>query len=123
MRYFGHWPALGFGFWAVVQKQTDHYLGEIGMADFHRGIAQVPDGSPEFGWVLGPSAHGKGYATEAMTAIVAWADRNLAASASYCLIDPQNQPSLKLANKMGFSQIAEVSYHTMPSVVFRRDRK
>jgi RimJ/RimL family protein N-acetyltransferase len=30
--------------------------------------------APEAGWVMAPRAHGKGYATEAVRAALAWAD-------------------------------------------------
>ncbi|MDE2444609.1 MAG: GNAT family N-acetyltransferase [Alphaproteobacteria bacterium] len=123
MRYFGYWPALGFGFWVLEEKHSGKMLGEIGMAEFHRDIAEVPDGFPEFGWVLGTAAHGKGYASEALTAIMAWADATLKAPSTFCIIDPKNIASQKLAQKFGFMQIAECLYHDMPSLVFRRDRK
>ena len=45
------------------------YLGEMGFADFHRDIDPPLDGQPELGWILKTTAHGKGYATEALTAI------------------------------------------------------
>jgi RimJ/RimL family protein N-acetyltransferase len=53
-------------------------VGDIGFADFKRDFegAEKFDlkGLPEMGWVLSPSVHGKGYATEAVSAALAWAE-------------------------------------------------
>ncbi len=36
LRYAGHWYLLGFGYWAVVERGTNRFVGEVGFADFHR---------------------------------------------------------------------------------------
>lgn len=65
MRYVGHWALLGYGYWAVRDKQSGEYLGSIGFSNFLRDITPALD-APEMGWTLVSSAHGKGYATEAL---------------------------------------------------------
>ena len=30
LRYAGHWLLLGFGYWAVEEKATGNFLGEVG---------------------------------------------------------------------------------------------
>ena len=39
LRYIGHWTLMGFGYWAIEQKETARYIGEAGFAD-HRRIFQ-----------------------------------------------------------------------------------
>jgi RimJ/RimL family protein N-acetyltransferase len=123
MRYFGHWPALGYGFWAVVEKSSNTFIGEIGIADFKRGITPSLDGRPEFGWILSSAAHGKGYATEALADITAWADENLDAEFTSCIIDPGNFASINVAKKIGFTEIATSTYHGELILVFERKKR
>ncbi|MFO1058004.1 MAG: GNAT family N-acetyltransferase [Dongiaceae bacterium] len=101
LAYRGLWPLLGFGYWAVRDKATGRYLGDLGFADFHRLIEPSIKGIPEAGWVLSTRAHGRGIATEALAAALAWLwaqghDR------SVCLVAPQNRASLRVAEKAGY---------------------
>ncbi len=119
LRYTGHWALLGFGYWAVEEKASGAFLGEVGLADCQRGLPGF-DGLPEAGWVLAPLAHGKGYATEAMQAVLGWAASNMAQRHSYCLISPDNAGSLRLAQKLGYSVAARMPYHGQDSLVLGR---
>lgn len=40
MRYVGHWALLGYGYWAVRDKQSGEYLGSIGFSNFLRDITR-----------------------------------------------------------------------------------
>ncbi|HEV7178226.1 MAG TPA: GNAT family N-acetyltransferase, partial [Candidatus Baltobacteraceae bacterium] len=68
MRYLGQWPLLGFGYWAIEEKSSGAFAGDIGFADFKRDIQPSIAGVPELGWALPTPMHGKGYATEAARA-------------------------------------------------------
>ena len=118
LRYIGHWHALGFGFWHVRERATDRFVGEVGIVDFKRDLAFSFDGSPEAGWVLAPSAHGKGYATEAMAAVLAWAAPSH--PRTVCIIDPPNLPSRRVAAKLGYREIGQAEYKKTPVIVFER---
>ena len=61
----------GLWFWALVEKATGAFAGDLGFAEFKREIEPSIQGVPEIGWVLAPHAQGKGYATEAVRAVVA----------------------------------------------------
>ena len=102
LAYLGHWSLLGYGYWAVEDKQTGRYIGEMGFADFKRDAPAV--GSPELGWALAPHAHGRGLATEGLRAAVAWADACLEARETFCIIHPDNGASLRIADKLGFAR-------------------
>src|ERR1041384_8238346 len=78
LRYLGHWQVMGYGLWVVSERATGRFIGEVGLADFKRELPISFDGAPEAGWVLGSPAHGQGYATEAMSAVLAWADEQFA---------------------------------------------
>ncbi len=100
--YTGHWAMLGFGYWAVVERKSGLYIGELGFADFKRDINPAMSGIPEMGWALMPSFHGQGYATEALLAAIAWGDQNFYSKRSMCLIHPNNLTSLRVAEKLGY---------------------
>lgn len=101
----GLWPLLGYGYWAFTDRATGQFLGNGGLAQFERGIPEI-GGLPEAGWAFVPDAWGKGLATEAMAAILNWAEGALASEVR-CIIDPGNVASHRVAEKLGFQQFAE----------------
>jgi RimJ/RimL family protein N-acetyltransferase len=122
IRYAGHWPMLGYGFWAATEKSTDSIVGELGYADFHRDIDPPLGDRIEMGWVFASAYHGKGFASEALTAVIGWGDRNLKHKNTACMIDPQNLASIRIAGKFGFQKSYETTYHGDPTWVFYRDQ-
>ena len=38
LRYAGHWQWMGFGFWALEEKATGSFAGDLGFAEFKREI-------------------------------------------------------------------------------------
>jgi RimJ/RimL family protein N-acetyltransferase len=120
LQYAGLWSLLGYGYWAVEEKASGRYIGDIGFADFRRDLQPSLEGMLEFGWVLAPHAHGKGYASEAVAAAMAWAEQHRPSLRAVCIIDPVNQPSIRVAEKAGFKRWQETTYHGSPTVVFAR---
>jgi RimJ/RimL family protein N-acetyltransferase len=118
LRYIGHWTVHDYGLWHVRERGTDRFVGEVGIADFQRDFEFPFDGAPEAAWVLAPGAHGRGYATEAMTAVLTWA--NAAHPRTVCIIDPDNSASLRVAAKLGYREIGRADYKGKPILVFER---
>ena len=119
LRYAGHWSLLGFGFWVVVERATGRFAGEVGLADFKRDI-DPPIGDLETGWVLAPWAHGKGFATEALRAVLAWSDSRFPGKPTACVIDLDNAASIRVATKCGYTERSRTTYHHDPIIVFNR---
>jgi RimJ/RimL family protein N-acetyltransferase len=101
----GLWPLFGYGYWSFIERETGQFVGNGGLAQFERGIPEL-DGYPEAGWAFAPDAWRKGYATEAMAAIMEWADET-GLPEIRCIIDPGNTASHKVAAKLGFEKFAE----------------
>ncbi|WP_430387979.1 GNAT family N-acetyltransferase [Dyella sp. 20L07] len=120
LQFIGLWNVLGYGYWAVEEKETGRYIGDIGFADFRRDMEPSLEGMLEFGWVLAPSAHGKGYASEAVAAATAWGEQHFGALRAVCIISPENLPSIRVAEKAGFKLWQETIYHDTPTLVFSR---
>ncbi|MGJ3231033.1 MAG: GNAT family N-acetyltransferase [Oceanicaulis sp.] len=122
LRLAGLWPILGYGYWAVEARDTGALAGLAGFADFKRDIEADIDGLPEAGWVFAPAAHGKGYATEAMGAALAWLDARPEGARSCCLINPANAASIRVADKLGYGDRVTARFGEGESLVFFRSR-
>lgn len=122
LRYVGHWALLGYGYWVITERSSGKFIGEGGLADFKRDL-HPPLTAPEVGWALIPSAHGRGYATEAVTRILQWSETVLGAERTVCLIDPGNEASFRVAQKVGFVQYAETLFAGQPTWVLERLRR
>jgi RimJ/RimL family protein N-acetyltransferase len=126
-RYVGHWSLLGFGMW-MVRDKAGVFVGEVGFMDNRREMSPAFT-AVEVGWVLMPAHHGKGYATEAMSAVLAWGDEHfktapldarLVRGRIECMIDEGNTPSVRVAEKLGFVRLGPGDYKGEPVVLFRR---
>ena len=120
LRYVGHWAWMGYGLWVVEEKATDHYVGEVGFANHKRAIDPPLTDMPEMGWVLATRFHGKGYATEAVRAAIAWGDAHFHGAQTSCIIHPENVRSIRVAEKCGFRQWQLGSYRDKPTLIFTR---
>ena len=116
----GLWPVYGYGYWAVERKQEGDLIGQVGFSDFKRDMQPSIEGLPEMGWIFSPHAHGHGYATEAVTAGLAWADERLKAPLIPAIIDPANAASIRVAERCGFAEREEAAYRGAPILLFRR---
>ncbi|WP_199499919.1 GNAT family N-acetyltransferase [Methylovirgula sp. 4M-Z18] len=122
LSYQGLWPFLGYGYWAIREKASNKYIGDLGFADFHRLIEPSIKGIPEAGWVLAPEAHGKGFATEALAAALTWLDAQDRFDRSVCLISPDNLASIRVAEKAGYSHSKTVRSNDKDAFLFSRAR-
>ena len=119
LRIAGMWHHVGFGFFALEEKESGRFIGEAGFLEAKRDMEPSIEGTMEVGWALMPSAHGKGYATEALTAIIGWGETQFPGRMMTCIISPENQASLKLAEKLGFRETARTDYNG-PIIQFSR---
>jgi RimJ/RimL family protein N-acetyltransferase len=120
LRYAGLWPLLGYGYWALEEKATGLYVGELGFADFKRDIKPSIDGVPELGWALISQAHGKGYATEAVRAATTWGDEHFERARTVCIIDPENLASMRVAEKCGYREFQRTTYKDHSVILLER---
>jgi RimJ/RimL family protein N-acetyltransferase len=121
LSYVGHWALMGFGYWVAAEKVTGKFVGEIGFADYKREIEPSLKGVPEIGWALASSAHGKGYATEAVRAAVAWGDAHFQEARTACIIAPENVASIRVAVKCGYRELQRTMYKGNPVAMFVRE--
>ncbi|UWQ32178.1 GNAT family N-acetyltransferase [Leisingera sp. M527] len=89
------WQMFGFGSLSIEVISTNQCVGRV---EINYG-PRCPE--PELGWQVFDSAEGKGYAFEAATEMRRWAfeEREMQTLVSY--IDPRNQRSQGLAERLG----------------------
>ncbi|WP_242098141.1 GNAT family N-acetyltransferase [Sphingomonas sp. CROZ-RG-20F-R02-07] len=120
LRYAGHWATFNFGMFAVVEQATNRFLGQTGIADFHRGLGSDFDGVGEAAWVFTSKSQGRGYAYEAGMAALKWYNSSEGRQRTVCLIAPDNRASLILAEKLGYIPFGNVVYRGGPFVTLER---
>lgn len=91
----GHWEIRGYGPFSVEEKTSGEWVGRVG--------PWFPEGwpAPEIGWTLSPGHWGKGYATEAARAALAFAFRELGWTSVVHVILAGNERSIAVAQRLG----------------------
>jgi RimJ/RimL family protein N-acetyltransferase len=120
LRYAGHWATMDFGYWAVREKQSGRFIGDIGLSEFRREIVPSIEGTAESGWAVAAAAHGKGYATEAVRGALAWYEDAFGPQRTVCMISPENTPSLRVAEKVGYREFVQTQYKGAAVILFER---
>lgn len=117
------WPTYyrehGFGLWATVRKADGALLGRVGL------LAQEIDGrrEVEVGYALGRPFWGHGYALEAARACRDWAFRNLGVPHVISLILPENERSIRVAERNGMTLWKMADYKQHRVRVYRVTRE
>ena len=108
----GQWELRGTGQWALEEMATGAFVGRAGTHNPAR------DDWPgiEVGWALHPVHWGKGYATEAGAAAVAYAFAHHEVDALYSVILPENLASQAVARRLGFAPWEERVLSHLPSL-------
>ena len=119
-RSFGHWALLGYGYLAIEDRGSRRYLGQVGLMEGLRDVSPSFVGTPEAGWALAHEAWGKGVATEALGALVGWADRALSVGRTVCIMSPENLGSVRVASKCGYKRTGRVRLDGAASDTFER---
>jgi RimJ/RimL family protein N-acetyltransferase len=111
----GQWPLLGYGPYAVDDRATGAYLGEVGI--YH--AADYPE--PELGWFVTPEAEGRGIAYEAARAVLDWITVSFAWERIVNYIDPDNARSIALGLRLGGTIDPSLPGSDPTDVVIRHD--
>ena len=120
-RNAGSWHLFGYGMLLLRERGGDGaLLGNCGIFHSWRGLGSDFDDRPEAGWILRESAIGQGFATEAMTAILGWFDKEFGKEI-VCMVAPENAPSLRLADMFGFTAMRDAELPDGDAIrLFRR---
>ncbi len=107
-----------FGLWALILKETGELIGRAGI-----GNREGYD-IPELGYMLGKRFRRKGYAREALKAIMEYGTAELGFSEYMAFTSRKNIPSVRLLESLGFSpagnDVIMGREHTMYLLTCRR---
>ena len=120
LRYAGIWSLFGYGMWAVRERASGDFVGDVGFLNLRRTVVPSFGDRPELGFVLAPKAQGQGYATEAARAALEWGDRAWGDRETMCMITPDNAPSIRVAVKLGYRERSRSDYMGDPVIQFAR---
>ena len=121
-RNWGQWAVAGHGLWALEHKPSGCHAGVVGFLTAKRDIDVPYRDAPEAAWMVAPDLHGQGLAGEAVTAALAWADANIDAPESWCMINASNTISQKVAARAGYRPAETADYKGHPMLTFLRPR-
>lgn len=98
-----HCEKHGFGFWAVILKETGKLIGNCGLT------MQIIDGEslPEIGYHIHKAYWRQGIAKEAAAAVRDWAFANTDYPALYSYMTKDNTASVKTAASIGMTKTGE----------------
>ena len=86
----------GFGLWLVELAEAAAPIGICGLLQRD----ELPD--PDIGFAFLPAYRSKGYAFEAASAVLAHARGGLGLSRLLAIVNPDNQSSIRLLERLGF---------------------
>ena len=110
------WSQRGYGMMAILERDGRRFLGRGGLKYWTRF------GETEVGWVLRRDAWGHGYATEAGRACVEWGFANFTLPYLTAMIQPANQRSIRVAERLGLAPLRRDVLDGDPVIVYALER-
>lgn len=114
----GHPKHPELGLWATIYKETNQFIGRCGL------LPWTVDGTyeVEVAYTITKAFWGQGLGSEAAQAILNYGFDQLHLKRLICLIDPDNQASIKVATKIGMSFEKEWVDELGPLQVYSRNK-
>lgn len=106
----------GYGTSAVFERDGGRFVGYCGV------VRATGNDFDELIYVFGRDAWGEGYATEAGAAMLAHVFERSDLDRIWATIDTENEPSLRVAAKLGFEQVRVVDEDGGPVAYLAVDR-
>lgn len=116
-RFRGEVAARGWGWWAIEECATGRLLGMAGLDPVDEGL---PFHGIEAGWRLAREAWGKGYATEAGRAVLAYGFDELRLPEILAVTAAGNVRSQAVMRRLGMTHDADFDDPAVPAGPLRR---
>ncbi len=112
VKNYAQYEKYGMGRWAVIRKSDGTFLGWCGLK-YH-----PEDDLVEVGYRLYQQFWGRGYATEAAKASIAYGFESLKLERIYAHVHIDNASSHKVAEKSGLNFVKEFQYDGIPAKLY-----
>lgn len=99
----------GFSFLFMIEKATGEMVGHCGIKRVDNPLASN-QGDYEIGWIVREDRWRRGYAEEAMRAVLEWAFTRIGAPHVVALTSPPNVGSWKLMEKLGMVRREDLDF-------------
>jgi RimJ/RimL family protein N-acetyltransferase len=105
------------GPWAVVEKASGRLIGDAGL--------QILEDGPEveLGYKLGPEYRGRGFATEAGRACLAYGFETLGLDQIVAVAWPENTASWRVMEKLGMTRVGPGHHYGHDTLLYRITRE
>ncbi len=100
-----HWARHGFGHWAVEERESGRFVGRTGVK--RHPDWELDDQNTEVGWLYDRAVWGRGYATEAARAAVAFCFEQLERPEVISIAHPDNVRSRAVMERTGLTLAGE----------------
>ncbi len=100
-RWLQRWDEWEIGFFVLERKEDARVVGRSGFLRWDPQTWEVGGPETEIGWTVARAHWGRGYATEAALAMRDWAFGERGLTRLISLIQPGNQRSVRVAEKLG----------------------
>lgn len=111
-RYLREWQAIGFGIFAIFERETNQFIGR-------GGFAKLKSGEVEFGYLFLKEYWGKGYATEAAKALLEWGLAHIPVEYIIGFAPTHHIASIRVLEKCGMKYYKSDSYRNIPCVFYQ----
>ena len=96
----GGWVQL-----SVEERESGRLVGDVGLS-----LAEGEPGVIKVGYTISPDVQGRGYATEAVRALVDYAFDALGADVVRAYASEENEPSIRVAEKVGMRLVERLEH-------------
>jgi RimJ/RimL family protein N-acetyltransferase len=122
-RVKARWLEVGYSWWSFIARETGQFVGAGCLQNLRREATPLPDpdGPLEIGWRLRRDAQGRGFATEAATAIVDFAFDVRAAQELLAVCHPENTASAGVMARLGMQDQGLQRWYGREMTTYRID--
>lgn len=114
----GHPRHPELGLWATIHKETGQFIGRCGLLPWNiDGQEEV-----EVAYTIAQNFWGQGLGTEAALAIVQYSFEQLKLTRLVCMIEAENQASMKVARNIGMIFEKEMVDEKGPYLLYSRSK-
>jgi RimJ/RimL family protein N-acetyltransferase len=97
----------GLGLWLARERGSDRAIGVVGLRHAHAAHDPALAGTVEVLMAFDPAVWGRGYATEALGAVLDYAFGTLGLTQLVAVVDVPNEASHRVITRLGFMPTGE----------------